>query len=538
MRHFGKGISIVSCAIAAVALLGPAASSGATFAVNTQNDTTVAGGCLTDPACSLRDAVGAANASADPVDIVEVPAGRYILTAGQLGASTGLTIRGAGARSTTIDAAGASRVFSLGTGNFILEGITVTGGLASIADVMSGFAGDGGGILVVSASAASSLTLNRVAVTGNVAQLNGGGISAPPESGFATKVIVNESTISGNRVSGGLAEGLGGGIYVLGDLAITNSTIAGNSVENPGANSGGGVLAGIEPAELEGTSTTLLNTTIAGNSVAAGGIGGGFAINNPTAGVVTAFNAKNTIVSGNTAGGAAAECSGVVTVTSANNLSGDSSCGFSDGGSRQGVSPGLGALQNNGGPTDTMALPGGSPAIDAGTNDGCPPTDQRGISRPQGPACDIGAFELARVAAATPSADLKLTLKPKPKRFRPGKKLRFLLTVSNAGPSAATDVVVNGAVPAGTRKAKGKKVAGRKPCKVANPKRAQTKVGKRKRKLTCGLGSLAPGATTKLTIVVRSGTAHKVRAQAQVRSSTSDPGAKNNKAKAVAKALD
>jgi len=52
----------------------------------------------------------------------------------------------------------------------------------------------------------------------------------------------------------------------------------------------------------------------------------------------------------------------------------------------------LGALADNGGPTQTMALPDGSPAIDAGNQVGCPTTDQRGVPRPRSD-CDIGAYE-------------------------------------------------------------------------------------------------------------------------------------------------
>jgi hypothetical protein len=55
--------------------------------------------------------------------------------------------------------------------------------------------------------------------------------------------------------------------------------------------------------------------------------------------------------------------------------------------------PLLGPLQNNGGPTMTSALLSNSPAINTADNAACPPTDQRGVPRPQGPACDIGAYE-------------------------------------------------------------------------------------------------------------------------------------------------
>jgi hypothetical protein len=66
--------------------------------------------------------------------------------------------------------------------------------------------------------------------------------------------------------------------------------------------------------------------------------------------------------------------------------------------------PLLGALADNGGPTQTMALGAGSPAIDANT-ESCPPPliDQRGVARPQGVACDIGAFELQPVGGPTPT---------------------------------------------------------------------------------------------------------------------------------------
>jgi hypothetical protein len=57
------------------------------------------------------------------------------------------------------------------------------------------------------------------------------------------------------------------------------------------------------------------------------------------------------------------------------------------------IDPLLGPLGDNGGSTPTHALLDGSPAIDAGTSEGCPATDQRGVARPQGSACDIGSFE-------------------------------------------------------------------------------------------------------------------------------------------------
>ena len=54
---------------------------------------------------------------------------------------------------------------------------------------------------------------------------------------------------------------------------------------------------------------------------------------------------------------------------------------------------GLGVLADNGGPTLTHLLEAGSPAIDAANGAVCPATDQRGVARPQGAGCDVGAVE-------------------------------------------------------------------------------------------------------------------------------------------------
>ena len=76
------------------------------------------------------------------------------------------------------------------------------------------------------------------------------------------------------------------------------------------------------------------------------------------------------------------------------NLNSDGSCNLSAEGDLSGVDPQLGELQDNGGPTLTHALQEGSPALDAVPTSACEvETDQRGVERPQGDACDIGAFE-------------------------------------------------------------------------------------------------------------------------------------------------
>jgi hypothetical protein len=111
---------------------------------------------------------------------------------------------------------------------------------------------------------------------------------------------------------------------------------------------------------------------------------------------------KNVILAGNTAP-TSPDVSGVLN-SQGHNLIGDGTggSGYVDtdlvGTSESPIDPRLGPLQNNGGPTLTMALLPGSPAIDAGDNTDAPPWDQRGPGfpriTPDDPIIDIGAFEV------------------------------------------------------------------------------------------------------------------------------------------------
>jgi hypothetical protein len=97
-------------------------------------------------------------------------------------------------------------------------------------------------------------------------------------------------------------------------------------------------------------------------------------------------------------------CSGTFT-SNGYNMSSDGTCNFPNSGDRNNIDPLLGPLQYNGGPTQTMALPSVSPAIDAGNPSGCTDglghlltTDQRGLGYPRLDAedtggCDMGAYE-------------------------------------------------------------------------------------------------------------------------------------------------
>ena len=75
------------------------------------------------------------------------------------------------------------------------------------------------------------------------------------------------------------------------------------------------------------------------------------------------------------------------------NIDDGTSCNFNAVADQTNSDPLLGSLTNNGGPTLTMEPGAGSPAIDQADSSACPSTDQRGVSRPQGPRCDIGAVE-------------------------------------------------------------------------------------------------------------------------------------------------
>jgi hypothetical protein len=165
----------------------------------------------------------------------------------------------------------------------------------------------------------------------------------------------------------------GGGILNNGLLSVTNSTLALNfSGFNGAAIFNGGSAA-----------TVILNSTIVSNSVT-----GGAALRNTGLAPTGTLSLKNSIVASN----ASTNCQGQISNGGHNLQFGDLSCGAAI----PNTNPLLGPLANNGGPTLSFALLGGSPAIDGGDNAGCPFTDQRGIVRPQGALCDIGAFELVK----------------------------------------------------------------------------------------------------------------------------------------------
>ncbi len=203
-------------------------------------------------------------------------------------------------------------------------------------------------------------------------------------------------------VAKGHTSGNGGGIDNRegGTLEVTNSTFSNNSASQ----SGGGI------DNFQGT-LTMSNSTFSQNS--AQNAGGGILNYKGTA----TFN--NTIVANSTG----PNCSGSIT-DGGGNLDDGTTCQFSSA-SKSNADDGLDdGLKDNGGPTQTIALMSDSAAIDAVVDDNCPATDQRGVSRPQGTGCDIGAFEV-KVFTVTSTGD----------SVEEG-TLRAAITAANASPGA------------------------------------------------------------------------------------------------------
>jgi hypothetical protein len=118
-------------------------------------------------------------------------------------------------------------------------------------------------------------------------------------------------------------------------------------------------------------------------------------------------------------GGVNCSFTGVTTTSNGFNFSDDASCGFTAGTDQQNAGdPGLGALADNGGPTQTRLPLPGSPLIDAIPVASCQAdgasgitADQRGVTRPQGPGCDIGAVEVEVAGPAVPAAPVQAVVR-------------------------------------------------------------------------------------------------------------------------------
>ncbi len=272
----------------------------------------------------------------------------------------------------------------------------------------------GGGIAsIVQPGGSSVVTINDSTIAGNQAQY-GGGVMIGSNSGQPladAHATINRSTISHNTAvdpAGSSADG--GGIETYNaTLTVANSTISGNTVTAATYSSGGGIWMGGYADALPSV-LNLINTTVTGNSA---GSGGGVSNYLDAANASAMVNSANTIVAGNTAptGGNCGAEGGTFT-SLGYNIENTDTCGFNHSTDQTNTDPLLGPLANNGGPTETHALLTGSPAIGAASSAVCAAApvsgiDQRGISRPQGSGCDVGAYEFEEVPTALTSLDLR-----------------------------------------------------------------------------------------------------------------------------------
>jgi hypothetical protein len=272
-------------------------------------------------------------------------------------------------------------------GGIGLQGNALLAGYASLTVLDSTIANNsgtyGGGVSVED----GSFTISDSTIVGNSAAWNGGGIS---NGGVATVI---DCTIDDDSAG----YGGGGGVANGGTLSIIDSTIAGNTVA--AGSSGGGVY--------NAGALTAVNTTIAYNQGGYATTGGGM-YDDP--GSTTTL--YNTIVAANTGGGAADDIDGTSVAGRYDLVGVDNTGSFTNGSSGNtlvgATNPGLELLANNGGPTQTIALLAGSPAIGAGMNgiNGFTLfTDQRGYVPPTG-VWDIGAYQLDAMPPAAPTAVL------------------------------------------------------------------------------------------------------------------------------------
>jgi hypothetical protein len=275
------------------------------------------------------------------------------------------------------------------------------------------------------------LTIADSTVAGNILHGGAGGSGSFPGQGGVSQggglylsggmLTVADSTIAGNTLQGGDGTvldggwGQGGGLYISGmqtTLTVSNATIAFNSARGGdggygyyrgGAGQGGGLWVGAGASTQVSFSTIATNQAIGGSSLHAGMATGGGVYNQGL------LQTRDTLLVRNMVNGPG--------TNSGPDLAGDlGSLGHNLIGNSQGgsgfdatdlldVDPLLGPLQDNGGPTETMALLPGSPAIGAGDKTGHPRWDQRGrpYHRVVNHRLDIGAFEV-QSADPDPSA--------------------------------------------------------------------------------------------------------------------------------------
>lgn len=355
-----------------MAVLVPApAAFGATFTVTGTGD----GGTCTGTSCpSLRAAIAAAEGTRAEADTITVPEG-VINIASDLVVQSEMTINGADARRTIVDGGFKYRLRTTAAGVLTLSRLTIRNGAAGGGDIT-----DGGGIYN-----AGRLNLQDVRVTGSRA-VRGGGIAN------ALGLVVADNLLVDNNVATGA--GGGGGILneasqefpeLKGWLIVTDATIFKNSATGVGGV--GGVFS-----TGTGASVSLNRSTIADNTGSATRGIGGIAPSGNT-------QATGSIVARNLAGTATVNCSDRLT-SGLFSVEDETDCGLAPGNLKPQLAT---ALSNQGGQLDVLTIPTASDAFNRMPfgDTPCEGTDQRGLARPQGAACDAGAFEIDQPATVT-----------------------------------------------------------------------------------------------------------------------------------------
>jgi hypothetical protein len=304
-----------------------------------------------------------------------------------------------GGGSVLIDGSTLSRNHASGAGGAVYN----SGGTVQVlASTLSGNVanGSGGGGVY---SSGGTLTVKNSKLSSNATAGSGGAI----DNNDLSSATVTNSTIAGNHANGGATAGGGGGIWNMGPLQVSGSTLDANVaahgsggailtqehlylsdstvVANTAKVAGGGIDSTLSgPSQLVTASTLAHNTAPTGANIDATG----------TASGASPIAITQTIVADPTSG---TDCSTSAASSTAvsdagYNLESATDCGFTQSTDKQNADPMLDSLRLNGGRTQTEALETGSPAIDRGPAT-CSSPDQRGMARPEGAACDIGAFE-------------------------------------------------------------------------------------------------------------------------------------------------
>jgi CSLREA domain-containing protein len=377
------------------------AKPNAVITVNTLTDVVA-----NDGVCSLREAIQSANAGmpignctsgiSGPDTIIITATGTIVLGSALPVPTQDVDIVGPGAESLTISGNNTTRIISITAGvRATLSNVTLANGNAGAED---GGAIFNRGTLTISSASLLSNTAHYGGALSNSGQLYITGTAL--YSNTSTSVggaIYNLSfiTITASAVySNSAPQANGGGIYnSAGHLNVMDSAFYGNSATV----SGGGI-------DNQGGTLNVVNSTFYNNKVPIGA--GGGILNNGTLTVTNstiAGNSHNGLFNGNGSTTLlrntmivnttnAENCSGVF-IDGGNNLQYGGTVANSCGAGIPTGNPRLAPLGDYGGSTPTLALMGGSAAIDAGSDALCPATDQRGVKRPLGLHCDIGAYE-------------------------------------------------------------------------------------------------------------------------------------------------